>query len=214
MSELRFDVLDIAAERWAAAPTLMVRLAVAETTGETVHAVALRVQVRIEPQRRGYSDGERAALLDLFGEPERFGSTLKPFLWTHATAMVPGFSGRTEVDVPLPCTYDFEVAAAKYLHGLEDGGVPLALLFNGTVFTRGRTGFVVTRIPWDTEAAYRLPVGVWREAMDYHFPGSGWVRVDRETLTRLQRYKARRALPTWEDAFALLLEEAGEVDGG
>jgi hypothetical protein len=213
VTRLQLEVLDVTAERWAAVPTLVLRLGVTETTGETVHALALRAQVRIEPQRRGYTDGERAALLDLFGEPDRFSKTLKPFLWTHATALVPGFSGRTEVDVPLPCTYDFDVAAAKYLHGLESGSVPLALLFNGTVFTRGETGFAVTQVPWDTEAAYRMPVAVWRAAMDHSFPGTGWIRLDRETLTRLQRYKASRALPTWEDAFALLLKEAGEGDG-
>lgn len=210
MTELSFDVLDIAPERHAAAPTLLTRLRIAETTGEVVHAVALRAQVRIEPQRRSYAAAEKDALLDLFGEPSRWGETAKPFLWTHCTAMVPGFSGSTEVDLPLLCTYDFEVAASKYLHGLSDGEVPLVLLFSGTVFTRGATGFAVTQIPWHKEATYRLPVRVWRELMDLYFPNSGWLRLEQETLARLQRYKSVRAIPTWEEAFAALLKEAGE----
>jgi hypothetical protein len=210
VSELSFDVLDVTPERFAAAPTLTARLRIAETTGEVVHAAALRAQVRIEPQRRGYTGAEKDALGDLFGEPERWGRTLKPFLWMHTTTMVPGFTGSTEVELPLPCTYDFEVTGTKYLHGLSGGEIPLVLLFNGTIFTRGATGFGVAQIPWHKEATYRLPVAVWRELMDHYFPNSGWLRLDREMLTALQRYKSVRALPTWEQAFAALLKEAGE----
>ena len=49
--------------------------------------------------------------------------------------MVPGFAGTTEVALPLECTYDFEVTAAKYLHALRDGALPLQFLFSGTIFT-------------------------------------------------------------------------------
>ena len=70
-------------------------------SGAPVHAVALRCQVRIEPQRRRYDDAEEAGLLDLFGPRPRWGDTLKPFLWMHASTMVPGFTGSTEVDLPL-----------------------------------------------------------------------------------------------------------------
>ena len=44
--------------------------------------------------------------------------------------MVPSFTGSCELDLPVPCTYDFEVAASKYLHALGDGEVPLLLLFS------------------------------------------------------------------------------------
>lgn len=210
MSELTFDVLDIRPEQYAVAPTLMARLRIAETTGDAVHAMVLRAQVRIEPQRRNYSPEEKAGLLDLFGDTGRWGETARPFLWTHCVTTVSGFRGSTEVELPLPCSYDFEVAASKYLHALGDGEVPLVLLFNGTVFTRGATGFAVSQIPWHKEASYRLPVAVWRELMDQYFPNSGWLRLERDMLARLQRYKSERALPTWEEAFAALLKEAGQ----
>ena len=54
-----------------------------------------------------------------------------------------------------------------------------------------------------------LPVPVWRDLMDLYFPNSGWIRLRRDTIDALSRYKADRALPTWEDAFELLLKEAG-----
>ncbi|MGZ4631949.1 MAG: DUF6084 family protein [Actinomycetes bacterium] len=211
MTELGFDVVDMQAEQHAAAPTLLARLRITESTGERVHAIALRAQVRIDPQRRGYTDTDKASLVDLFGEPERWGQTLKPFLWMHCTAMVQGFQGSTEVDLQLPCTYDVEVVGSKYLHGVSGGEVPLSFLFNGTIITRGDTGFAVTQVPWHSEAGYRMPVSVWRDLMDHYFPGSGWLRLDRETLDALARYKSRRALPTWEEAFAMLLKEAGEA---
>ena len=137
MTELAFAVLDAAPERYAAAPTLLVRVRLTESTGAIVHAVALRAQVQIEPQRRQYAEREQEGLADLFGPSERWSQTLRPFLWTHAVALVPGFTGAVEFDLPVACTYDFEVAAAKYLHALDDGEVPLRLLFSGTVFTRG-----------------------------------------------------------------------------
>jgi len=197
VTTLGFQVLEVAAERHAAAPTLIARLRLTEGSGEVVHAVALRAQVRIDPQRRTYHAAEREALLDLFGEPDRWGTTLNSFLWMHATAMVPGFTGQTQVDLHLPVTYDTEVAASKYLHGLADGEIALSFLFNGTVFTRGTTGFSVTQVPWDAEARHRMPVAVWREVMDHYFPNSGWLRLERDTLEALTRYKSRRSLPTW-----------------
>jgi hypothetical protein len=126
--------------------------------------------------------------------------------------VVGSFTGTTEVDLPVACSYDLEVAGAKYLHSLRDGEVPLVLLFSGTVFTTGSggAGVVAEPVPWDAEATYRLPVAVWRDVMDRYFPGSGWLRLQRDTLDRLQRFKARRALPTWDDAVEQLLKEAGE----
>jgi hypothetical protein len=213
MTDLEFAVLDLRPEPYAAAPTLLARVRLTQPEGAAVHAVVLRAQIRIDAQRRGYTDAEKAGLLDLFGAPERWGETVRPFVWTHAATTVQGFTGSTEVDLPVPCTYDLEVAGSKYLHALSEGVVPLAFLFAGTVFSRtsvdGRPAFGVTQIAWHRDAAYRMPVLVWRELMAQHFPNTGWLRVDTRTLGRLQRYKSRRALPTWEEAFAALLKEAG-----
>jgi Family of unknown function (DUF6084) len=211
MSELVFDCLGVRPEPYATAPMLVLRLRVVETTGDAVHAIALRCQIRIEPQRRRYTRQEAEGLLDLFGEPDRWGDTLKPMQFANLSVMVPRFEGATEVDLHVPCTYDFEVASAKYFHALADGVVPLLLLFSGTVFRKGATGFVVEQVPWHTEATYRLPVAVWRQLMDLYFPNAAWIRVRRETLDALQRFKARRALPTWDDALEALLKETGEA---
>lgn len=205
MTELAFEVLDVQPQEHAASPHLLFRLRVAETSGAVVHAIALRCQLRIEPQRRPYDAGEQAGLADLFGSSDRYGSTLKPFLWTHATAMVQGFRGVSEFDLPVACTYDFDVSATKYLHALGGGEVPLLLLFSGTVFTRGATGFAVEQLSWSLEASCRLPVSAWRQLMDFYFPGSGWIRLERETIDALARYKAARGLTSWEQTLVALL---------
>ena len=132
----------------AAAPVLTLRLRITESTGIPVHALALRCQVRIEPLRRRYDDSEAEAMRDLFGERARWGDTLKPLQLSFVNQVVPGFTGETDVELPLPCSYDFEVAAHKYLYALDDGEVPLLLLFSGTVFTAEGTGFSVAPIPW------------------------------------------------------------------
>jgi hypothetical protein len=211
-SSLEFEVIDGIVEPYAAQPTLLLRLRITETTGTPVHAVALRCQLKIEPQRRRYDKDEEARLYELFGATPQWGESLRPFLWTHLGATVPGFTGTTEFDLPVPCTYDFEVAAAKYLHALGDGVVPIVLLFSGTVFSKGGAGFIAEPVAWHAEASFPLPVATWRGVMDRYFPDSGWVRVNRATLDRLQRFKADRALRGWDETFEQLLKEAGVED--
>jgi hypothetical protein len=210
MTALAFEVVEARPEPHAAVPTIMMRLRVTETAGGDVHALALRCQIRIEPQRRRYDADEEGRLYELFGEAARWGDSLRPFLWTHVSTTIAGFSGSAEVDLPVECTYDFEVAGAKYLHGLSSGDIPLLLLFSGTVFTRGESGFTAEPVSWSSEASFRMPVTVWRQVMDLYFPNSGWVRVSRATLDDLQRFKASMALPTWDQAFERLLKQAGE----
>ncbi|TFD54758.1 hypothetical protein E3T55_02800 [Cryobacterium frigoriphilum] len=212
MLDLGFSVLEITPEPYAAVPQLTARLRLTESTGAIVHAIALRSQVRIHPQRRAYSAEEEAGLLDLFGARARWTSTLKSFLWLQCSTTVSGFTGQTEVDLPLVCTYDFDVAAAKYLHAVRDSTVPLELLFSGSVFTRGEKGFGVEQVPWNCEAAYALPVSVWRELMDRYFPHAGWIRLDRDVLGDLAHYKASLGLTSWEAAIATLLACAEAQD--
>jgi hypothetical protein len=203
--ELAFTVLGCEPLHHAASPTLRFSLAV-DARGATVRSVMLEVQVRLAATQRGYSEAEQAQLGDLFGAPHRWGDTLRGLLWTHGTVVVPPFEGATVVDMLVSCTYDFDVAAAKYLSGVQDGVIPLDLLFSGTVFYAGAGGALqINRISWNAEAAYRLPVRVWRATMDHYFPDSAWLRMDRETFDRLVAFRARQALTSWEAVFDALL---------
>ncbi|MEJ7583328.1 MAG: DUF6084 family protein [Acidimicrobiales bacterium] len=210
MSELRIQVLEGKPDPFAAVPTLLLRLRITQPESEPIHTIALRAQIRIEPQRRRYSPEEEHRLLELFGETPQWGESLRPFLWTHVSTTVAGFTGSIEVDLPVPCTYDFEVAAAKYLHSLGDGDIPIVLLFNGTVFSEHEGRLMVQPVPWHVEAQHLLPVSVWRQMMDGFFPNSGWIRLQRETIDALTRYKAERALSSWEQTFERLLKEADQ----
>jgi hypothetical protein len=209
MAESRFECVGARADAYAASPTLMLRLRITDDTPGGVHAIALRCQIRIEPGRRRYTSTEADLLGDVFGPVARWGDTLKAVQLATLSTMVPGFTGTTEIDLPVPCAYDLEVAAGKYFAALDAGEIPLLLLFSGTVFCRGPSGFMVTPVPWDREARYRLPVALWRELMDLYFPGTGWLRLRRDTLRCLLRYKSARALATWDETVERLLEEAG-----
>jgi Family of unknown function (DUF6084) len=204
--ELGFTVLECEPLRHAAAPSLRFSLAI-DAQGAAVRSVMLDVQVRIAATQRGYSEAEQAQLGDLFGEAHRWGDTLRNLLWTQATLVVPPFDGSTVVDLIVPCTYDFDVAAAKYLAGLHEGDIPLELLFSGTVFYVGAAGAIqINRISWNAEAAHRLPVRVWRETMDHYFPNAVWLRLHRDAFERLVAFRARNALTSWEAVVAALLE--------
>ncbi len=214
MSDYQFSILDIFAETYSVAPQLTARLRIEEATGQVIHAVALRAQVRIEPQRRHYDENERDGLRGLFGDRERWVDTLKPFLWMQCNTTVQGFTGATEVDLVLPCTYDFDVIGSRYLHALDSGTVPLTMLFSGTVFTRGANGFGVQQVPWDCEARHDLPVSVWRDMITSYFPNTGWIRLDQDVLTTLADFRARRGLTTWEETVQVLLAAQESAQGG
>jgi hypothetical protein len=209
VAELAFDCTGARADRYAVVPQMIFSLRISETTGQRVEAIALRCQMRIEPARRRYSDAEAQRLNDLFGETQRWADTLKPMQFTNVSVMVPGFGGSTEVDVPVPLSYDLEVGTTRYFAGLEGGEVPLLLLFSGTVFGVVAGKMAVTQVPWSKEATYRLPVSVWREAVDAHFPGTGWIRLSTATIDELLLFKSRKALPTWEATMHALLSSVG-----
>ncbi len=212
MSNLTFTVVDVFAEQYAAAPQLTARLRIEDSTGEPIHAIALRSQVRIEPAKRRYSEDEESGLLDMFGTRERWFDTLKPFMWMQCSAMVQGFSTITEVDLAMPCTYDFDVTWSKYLHALREDTIPVVFLFSGTVFTRGVSGFGVEQVPWDCESRIDIPVSVWKEMIDHYFPNTGWLRISRDTIETLAHYKSVRGLTTWEATMESLLAKATVAD--
>jgi hypothetical protein len=209
--QLAFRVEDASAMEHAAVPTLLFRVGVETFGDEPIRALQLDTQIQIAARRRPYDEGAQERLLELFGTPDRWGSTLRTLPWTRVTVVVPPFTGSTVVDMPVTCTYDLEVTAAKYLQALDHGDVPLEFLFSGAVFYLNEAGMLQTaRIAWDREAEYALPVRVWRQAMDRHFPGSAWLRLDKESFDRLYAYKARHALPTWEATVDSLLGEREE----
>jgi hypothetical protein len=210
MAELVFDCTGARADRFAVVPQMIVSLRISETSGQRVEAIALRCQIRIEPARRRYTDDEAQRLNDLFGETQRWADTLKPLQFTNVSIMVPGFTGSTEVQLPVPLTYDMEIGATRYFAGLDAGEVPLLLLFSGTVFSVLDGKMSVMQVPWSKEASYRLPVQTWREAIDAHFPNSSWIRLSSTAMDELLEYKTRKALPTWEATVLSLLDEAAE----
>lgn len=204
MTDLSFACLEVRPESFSAAPTLVFRLRVSENTGADVRAIALRCQLRIQPAQRTYTDAETQRLADLFGARERWAATLRPLQFATVTAMVPAFRGGTEIELPVPCSYDLEVACGRYFQALESGAVPLLLLFTGTVFTATQ----VEMVRWDRECAAQMPVKVWRALMDDHFPDSGWLRLRRDTLHELEAYRRTRALTGWDETIRILILEA------
>ncbi|MGW9206178.1 DUF6084 family protein [Embleya sp. NPDC055664] len=207
MTELDFSCVGVRADGYAAGPTLVFRLRITAAERSRVHALALRVQMRIEPARRRYGTVEGARLGVLFGERSRWGGTLHPIEFAQVASNVPGFTAETEVDLAVPCTYDMDIASSRYFHALDEGEVPLLMLFSGTAFT-GAGGFRVEPVPWHKETAYRMPVTVWREMVEQHFPGCGWLRLPREEMDALLAYRARHALPSWEATMRALLASA------
>ncbi|MCX4825555.1 DUF6084 family protein [Streptomyces sp. NBC_01142] len=211
MTEFSFTCTGVRADRYAAGPTLVFRLRITASQDVRVHALALRCQIRIEPARRSYDAPEAERLADLFGERSRWGSTLQPVQFAQVSLMVPSFTGETETDLVVPCTYDMDVAASRYFGALSDGDVPLLMLFSGTAFT-GAGGFRVEPVPWDREASYRMPVEVWQEMVEQHFPGCGWIRLPRDTMDSLLAFRSQRALPSWEATVRALLDAAAPPD--
>ena len=207
MPDLQFTVEGGEALPYSATPLLALKLRIRNAdSSEQITSVLLHSQIQIEAPRRHYTPGEQERLLDLFGEPERWSQTLRNTLWTHATVNVPAFQGETCADLPVPCTFDFNVAATKYFHALEGGCVPLCLLFSGTVFYEGPERRVqIARISWSKEARYSLPVEVWKQVIDSYYPNTAWLALRRDVFDRLYQYKRQNGMASWEEALERLL---------
>ncbi len=213
MPDLNFQVEDARVVPFAAVPTLAFKLRIANAMAdEAIHTIVLRCQIQIEVARRRYAGEEQERLLDLFGAPDRWSQTLRSLLWTHAQVTIPGFAGAdTVVDLPVPCTFDFNVAATKYFEGLTSGEIPLQFLFSGTVFySLPDSPLQVAPISWEQEARFKLPVKLWREMMDAYYPNTVWINLRRDIFERLYQYKMQHGIPTWEAALEQVLssEEA------
>jgi hypothetical protein len=208
---LTIDIERVDAVEFAAVPTLRFQARIRTADVQPIRAITLATQIRLAAGRRRYDDQETERLRDLFGPPDDWSRSVRSLLWTQTTTQVPPFTGATVADILVPCTYDFEVAAAKYLHSLTDGEVPVEFLFSGTVLYTVDGRLRATHIPWDVEASYRMPVRVWRQLMEHYFPGDAWLRLDRDTFDKLRAYQSRHALPTWSDAVERLLCDGGRA---
>jgi hypothetical protein len=202
---LELEVLGAEPALHVASPALHFRLRAREPAQREVYMVALSTQVHIDPGLRGHDAATRERLVDLFGSPERWAATTTSVVWARVETLLPSFTSEAEFTLVMPCTYDLEVASAKYLDSLPDGEVPLSFHFSGRIFYRGEDGRLqIVLTPW-TSAVYRMPVAVWRRMIDQHYPGDGFIRLQDDTLRALAGHKARQGFPTFDATIADLL---------
>ena len=210
MPDLSFRIIAVEAAPFTSAPAISARLQITNAAAdELIQSIQLNCQVQLQPRGRAYNALEETRLLDLFGERERWGSTMKPLLWANLVIKVPAFTGGTEVELLLPCSFDFDVAANKYFYGLNAGSVAVTLLFSGTAFYAGaHDGLQIAQIPWDREASFHLDIAVWKAAIGMHYPDAAWLRLSRDVFDRLYRYKVLRGIPMWDATVTNLLDNA------
>ena len=86
--------------------------------------------------------------------------------------------------------------------------MPFALLFSGTIFYRDSEGRLqIAQIGHDKEAPYRLPIQIWQSMMDHYYPGTAWLRLNREMFDELYRYKRQNGFTSWDNALRSLLPD-------
>ncbi|MCE0522601.1 MAG: DUF6084 family protein [Methylacidiphilales bacterium] len=207
MPDLDFKITGIEAGARGLTPLLNFKVEVTQSPAtETIHTVILQAQIQIQTTRRRYDAREKEKLTEIFGSPERWGETLRTKLWTITQTTVPSFSGSTTALLTVPCTFDLNVMVTKYFYALEEGEVPLLFLFSGTIFYEAADGRLqVQQIPWNKECAFPVPVKVWQELMDHHYPNMAWLTLNREVFERLYAYRRSRGIPTWEQTIEQLL---------
>ena len=207
MPDLDFKVLGIDAAARGLAPLLHFKIEIVnQTPGEKVQSVMLHAQIQIQSAQRAYTTDEKEKLRELFGRPEDWGQTLRNKLLAQANCIVPGFVDRTEAVLIVPCTFDLNVAATKYFYALEDGEVPLLFLFSGTIFYEGPDGRLqIQQVSWNKECTYRMPITIWQEIMDQHYPNSAWIPLERGVFDRLYQYRRRVGVSSWEQTIERLL---------
>ena len=213
MADLNFQIEGAEAVPYAASPLLHLKTRITCIDPPLdIQNILLQCQIQIEPARRHYLSGEKSNLRELFGAPARWSQTLRPLLWANSQLVVPPFQRATVVNVPIPCTFDFNVASTKYFHGLESGDIPICVLFSGTIFYVQEDGSLhVAKIPWSQEVNHRLPVTVWKEMIDMYYSNTAWLCLRRDAFDKLHRYKLDRGILTWEQTLESLLAGAEET---
>jgi hypothetical protein len=202
----QFAVTGAAHLAFAAAPTMVFTVSATEPSGREIQSMSLSVQVMIDPARRGYDEATRERLAELFGPPASWTPSTQGLSLARVSAAVPGFGGETVFGLELPCTYDLEVAAAKYFYAVDDGVVPLSFHFYGTVFYTAEDGRLqMAPVPWSSSAQFGMPVSAWKVMMAEHYPGGGWIRLEGRTLEALNARRAERGL-TFDNLIEELLD--------
>lgn len=207
MSDLDFQVTGVEAAARGLAPLLHFNLSIRNLAEvETIQSILLHVQIQVRSPQRLYNASEKEKLVELFGTPDRWGQTLRNRLWGVSATTVQGFTGAAEAVLPMPCTFDLNMAATKYFHALEGGEIPLLFLFSGSVFYQTQGGRLqVEPIPWNKECTYDMPLKVWQEMMDHHFPNSAWLSLHRDVFNDLCAYKRSQGFSNWEETISSLL---------
>ncbi len=211
---LNFSVVGAGVLEHSAAPTLRFELRI-DAGHATIRSLSLNALIRIVAPARRYSRAEELRLYDLFGAPREWGRSLRPLVWAQTSFVVPAFEGSVVTGLCVPCSYDFDVAANKYLHAVRECSVPLEFLFSGSVFYADPAGALRTaRLPWDRECRHDMPARLWHEMMERYFPNSAWLRVRRDVFDRLAAFRSEQGLPTWESTLEALLppESAGPAE--
>ena len=214
MSTLAVTVIGARPSAQTAAPAIVFQLRLENISSRRIYALGLRCHIQIEPRGRRHSPEEQARLYELFGDARQWDRTLHPVTWAQASTMVPTFDSQIDIDLPVPCTYDLEVGSAKYLHAIRTGYITLGFAFSGTAFSlTDRSSLTVQPVSWDVETSFRMPATVWRATMDQFFPGGGWLRLQSDTIDRLQAFRGQQAMLSWDDAIGLLLKRGLENRG-
>ena len=210
MSDLSFEIVSAAPARDLVTPTIGFDLRIAnKPPEERIQALLLRSQIQIEVARRRYSGVEQDRLRPLFDEPSRWGETLRTMTWTNLSSNVTAFTGETIHTLLLPCSFDFNVATAKYFQGIEGGEVPLTFLFSGTVFFENDEGALqVAPISWNSQARFRLPIETWKTLMDMHQGDEVCLNLRRDVFDDLCRLRGSFGLTTFEETIQRMISLA------
>jgi hypothetical protein len=211
--DLDFTVTGVQEAAHGLTPLLHFKVRITNTPpGETIQSVILQAQIQIQAPQRSYNEKEKEKLIDLFGTPDTWGTTLRAKLWTLSNTTVRTFAGNTEAILTVPCSFDLNVAGTKFFYALDESEVPLLFLFSGTIFYAAPDGHLqVQQISWNKECTYRMPISVWQKMMDHHYPNSAFISLERSVFDRLYEYKRRAGVSSWEQAIEKLL--ARETNG-
>ena len=165
MPDLCFNFEGAEAVPYAAAPTLALKLRITnQPADEIIRSIMLQCQIQIEAPRRRYSPEEQKHLLDLYGEPERWGQTLRTSLWTHAIAqraIVQRMRPRSMFWCPalsISTSPRLSISMDSKPGRCRSAFCSVAPCFS----TIPEQGLSITQIPWAKEARFRLPVSVWK----------------------------------------------------
>ena len=136
-----------------------------------IYTIALRCQINVDPARRRYDADPASDCPSCSESPSGGARRPRASCGRASTCSSRASKARPTSTSRCPAATTSRSRPPDISRGLSDGAVPLSFHLSGSVFYKTSSGELrITQVPWDIDVRYELPLAVWTDMMEHHYP--------------------------------------------